>query len=97
MRSRNEYNMADPLLTVMQLSRLLQSARKAKKLTQAAVGARLGLSQKRVSAMERDPASITVDQLFTLCAVLGLELSIGLKDSARVARRPAPSGGASDW
>jgi DNA-binding XRE family transcriptional regulator len=47
----------DPLLTTMQLGRLLQSARKARNLTQAALGERIGLSQKRISALERDPAS----------------------------------------
>lgn len=81
--------MADPLLTIAQLGRMLQSARKAKKLSQAAVGARLGLSQKRVSAMELDPASITAGQLLKLCAVLELELSIAPKGAAA----PAQPGG----
>jgi HTH-type transcriptional regulator / antitoxin HipB len=65
----------------MQLGRLLQSARKAKKLSQAAVGARLGLSQKRVSALELNPGNITVDQLLALSSVLGLELQILQKGS----------------
>lgn len=71
--------MTDPLLTPMQLGRLLQSARKARKLSQASVGARMGLSQKRISALELDPGSITVEQLLKLCSVLGLELGVGLK------------------
>jgi HTH-type transcriptional regulator/antitoxin HipB len=58
---------------------MLQSARKASKLSQAAVGARLGLSQKRVSALERDPGSISVDQLLRWCAIVGLALEIGTK------------------
>jgi HTH-type transcriptional regulator/antitoxin HipB len=71
--------MADPLLTPMQLGRVLQSARKAGGLTQAAVGARIGLSQKRISAIEREPGSITAAQLLKLCAALGLELTIGTR------------------
>ena len=75
--------MPHPLLTPMQLGRLLQTARKARKLSQADVGARLDLSQKRVSAMELDPATITVDQLLKMCAVLGLELAVGPKGATR--------------
>jgi len=71
--------MADPLLTTIQLGRVLQSARKARSLTQAAVGARVGLSQKRISAIELDPGSLTAEQLLKLCSVLGLELTIGAK------------------
>ena len=74
--------MQQPLLSAVQLGRVLHSARKARKLSQAAVGARLDLSQKRISAMELDPSTITVDQLLKLCAVLGLELAVGLKSAA---------------
>lgn len=71
--------MSTPILTTMQIGRVLQSARKTRNLTQAAVGARLGLSQKRVSAIELDPGSMTADQLLKLCAILGLELSVAPK------------------
>ena len=75
--------MLNPLLTSMQLGRMLQTARKARKLSQADVGARMDLSQKRISALERDPATITVEQLLKFCAVVGLELAIGPKGAAR--------------
>ena len=75
--------MPQPLLTTLQLGHLLQSARKARKLTQAEVGARLGLSQKRISAIELDPASLRADQLLKLCAVLGLELAVAEKAAAK--------------
>ncbi|MBI5279825.1 MAG: helix-turn-helix domain-containing protein [Burkholderiales bacterium] len=81
--------MADPLLTTTQLGRLLQSARRAQGLTQAAVGARLGLSQKRISAIELDPGTLTAAQLLKLCAVLGLELTLGW--------RQAPSPAKAEW
>jgi HTH-type transcriptional regulator/antitoxin HipB len=41
-----------PLLTSTQLGQLLRAARKRRGLTQAEVGARLGLSQNRVSHLE---------------------------------------------
>ena len=84
--------MQQPLLTPVQLGRVLQAARKARKLSQAAVGARLDLSQKRISAMELDPSTITVDQLLKLCAVLGLELAVGLKGAA-----PAEGNAKVEW
>ncbi|HSV77858.1 MAG TPA: helix-turn-helix domain-containing protein [Ramlibacter sp.] len=89
--------MADPLLTPMQLGRVLQSARKARKLSQADVGARLDLSQKRISSLENDPGSINVDQLLKLCAALGLELTIGAKAAsatgpASMSAKPAMGG-----
>ena len=77
--------MPAPLLTTMQLGQLLQSARKARKLTQAEVGARLGLSQKRISAIELDPGRLTADQLLRLCAVVGLEVVVEAK------RKPQPA------
>ena len=77
--------MPEPLLTTMQLGQLLQSARKARKLTQAEVGARLGLSQKRISAIELDPGRLTAEQLLRLCAVVGLELGIDVR------RKPQPA------
>ena len=43
---------AQPLLTAIQLGQLLRAARKQRGLTQAEVGARLGLSQNRVSHLE---------------------------------------------
>lgn len=70
---------AFPLLTSAQLGRMLHSARKARQLSQAQVGARLGLSQKRVSALELDPGSISVDQLLRWCAAVGLSLEIGAR------------------
>lgn len=80
--------MQRPLLTPMQLGRMVQTARKARKLSQADVGARLDLSQKRISALELDPASMTVEQMLKLCAVVGLELAIGPKGDPLGAASP---------
>ena len=77
---------AQPLLTATQLGHLLRAARKQRGLTQAEVGARLGLSQNRVSHLEGHADELSVKQLLTWCAVVGLELSL----AQRVAIAPEP-------
>ena len=67
---------AQPLLTATQLGQLLRTARKQRGLTQAEVGARLGLSQNRVSHLEGHADELSVKQLLTWCAVVGLELRL---------------------
>jgi HTH-type transcriptional regulator/antitoxin HipB len=67
---------AQPLLTAFQLGQLLRTARKQRGLTQAKVAARLGLSQNRVSHLEGHADELSVKQLLTWCAVVGLELSL---------------------
>ena len=64
-----------------QLGLLLQAARKSARLNQTEVAFRLGNSQRRMSAMELDPGSISLDQLLALCGVLGLELVVQSKDT----------------
>ena len=80
---------AHPILTAASLGRILQSARKSKGLNQTQLAARVGVSQARLSALEREPGTISVDQLLAMCSSLGLELSISPKDT-----NVAP---ASDW
>ena len=67
---------AQPIVTAAQLGTLLQSARKSHKLTQAQLGARVGLSQRRVSELELAPGTLSVDQLLAICANLGLQLNL---------------------
>ncbi|PRD64870.1 helix-turn-helix domain-containing protein [Malikia granosa] len=64
------------LVTSSQLGALLQGTRKSLKLTQAQLGERLGLSQRRISELERAPGTLSVDQLMALCALLGLQLTV---------------------
>ena len=68
-----------PLLTAPQLGQLLRAARKQRGLTQAEVGARLGLSQNRVSHLEGHADELSVKQLLVWCAVVGLELSLAAR------------------
>lgn len=70
-----------PLVTAPQLGQLLVSARKRHKLTQAAVASRVGLSQNRISHLEKHPEEISIKQLLSWCSVLELELQLGMKDT----------------
>lgn len=67
-----------------QLGPLLQSARKSAGMSQTALAQRLGISQSRVSAMELDPASISVEQLLALLAALNHEVLVQPKQGAAV-------------
>jgi HTH-type transcriptional regulator/antitoxin HipB len=69
-----------PLALASQLGAVLQSTRKSLRLTQAQLGERLGLSQRRVSELERAPGTLSVDQLLALCAQLGLQLSVQARE-----------------
>lgn len=62
------------LVTSAQLGHLLQSARKSRGMSQTQAAALLGVSQSRLSKLEQDPGSATVDQLLALCSGLGLEV-----------------------
>ncbi|WP_421831708.1 helix-turn-helix domain-containing protein [Limnobacter sp.] len=69
------------LFTSPQLGQILQASRKAKKLSQIQLAKRLALSQSRVSHLEKNPEQLSFAQLIKWCAVLGLELSVGLRKS----------------
>lgn len=71
---------AYPLITGPQLGQLLVSTRKRHKLTQAAIGNRVGLSQNRISHLEKHPDEISFGQLLSWCSALELELRLGVKD-----------------
>ncbi|GAB7537498.1 helix-turn-helix domain-containing protein [Burkholderia sp. 22PA0099] len=70
------------LMSDLQLGQLLKTARKRRKLTQAQVGTRLGLSQNRISHLEQHPDELSFRQLLGWCAIVGLELRLGERDPA---------------
>lgn len=70
------------LLTAPQLGQLLVSTRKRHKLTQAAVASRVGLSQNRISHLEKHPEEISIKQLLSWCSALELELRLGERDTS---------------
>ena len=70
-----------PLLTAPQLGQLLVASRKRRKLTQAEVAQRVGLSQNRISYLEKNPGELSFKQLLSWCSAIGLELRLGERDA----------------
>jgi HTH-type transcriptional regulator/antitoxin HipB len=60
--------------TSLQLGQVLKASRKKRHLTQAEVGAKVGLRQAQISDIETRGADITVDTLYRLVSALGMEL-----------------------
>ena len=79
------------VLTSAQLSAHLKSLRKARGLTQAALGQLIGVKQVRMAEIEANPGVVSVDQLLAILHALDARLAI------------APAGGgagrepAADW
>lgn len=81
------------LQTPAQLSNHLRSFRKARGLTQAALGALTGLDQTRIAKIERDPKRVSVGQLLQLLAVLRVRVLLDSSDQPRSSGRANPT----DW
>jgi HTH-type transcriptional regulator/antitoxin HipB len=67
--------------TPAQLGLILRSIRTERGLTQQHAGAKVGLKQSTVSAIERESAHSSVDTLYKLLSALGLELVVRDKPS----------------
>ena len=76
-----------------QLAPQLKSLRKARGLTQASLALKLGVSQSRIAAIERNTAAVSVGQLMALLKVLGVDLMLSDAKSKpnSSAASPAPS------
>ena len=59
-----------------QLGQILATRRRASKLSQRALAAKLAISQNRLSEIETNPGNLTVERLLELANLLGLELVI---------------------
>jgi HTH-type transcriptional regulator/antitoxin HipB len=59
-----------------QLGQILATRRRASKLSQRALAAKLSISQNRLSEIEANPGTLTVDRLLDLANLLGLEVVI---------------------
>lgn len=70
-----------PIQTPNQLSAHLRALRLAKRWTQAQLAAKLGLSQTRVARIEKDPLSISADQLLRVLAALDASVVLQTSDS----------------
>lgn len=59
-----------------QLAAHLRSLRKSQGLTQAQLGAKVGLDQTRIAKIERDPGVVSLHQLLEILTALGVRLSL---------------------
>lgn len=57
-----------------QLAPQLRSLRKVRRLSQADLALKLGVTQSRIAAIERDPSAVSAGQILDLLKVLGVDL-----------------------
>jgi HTH-type transcriptional regulator/antitoxin HipB len=85
----------DYLITISdQLAPQLRSLRKVRRLSQADLALKLGVSQSRIAAIERNPATVSAGQLLEFLKVLGVELV--LRDTHAAAGIASPPSNLSD-
>jgi HTH-type transcriptional regulator/antitoxin HipB len=77
-----------------QLANHLRSFRKARGLTQAALGKLTGLDQTRIAKIERDPTLVSVGQLLRLLVVLQVRV---LLDPASDRPQSSVRARSTDW
>lgn len=65
-----------PVNTSLQLRAVLKSLRKSRGLTQAQLGAKLSLSQKRIAGIEKNPHVTAFDQISRIVSLLGARVVI---------------------
>lgn len=65
-----------------QLGKIIVDRRRASRLSQRALAAKMALSQNRWSEIESDAATLTVGRLLELANILGLEIIIQDRQAA---------------
>ena len=65
-----------PISFSAQLRQHLRALRKKRGLTQAQIGALVGVSQVRIAEIEANPGLVSFDQLMQLLSVLGVSISL---------------------
>ncbi|ESS57173.1 helix-turn-helix family protein [Enterobacter cloacae S611] len=65
-----------PIKTLNQLRPVLIGFRKMKGFTQKEVSERLGVTQQTYARLEAKPASASIDRLFRVFSILGIEITL---------------------
>lgn len=65
-----------PVRTLQQLRPVLQGFRKSQGLTQAQLGARLGISQQSYAKLEAAPAKASFERIFRILQLLRVEVAL---------------------
>ncbi|HEX6242596.1 MAG TPA: helix-turn-helix domain-containing protein [Polyangiales bacterium] len=71
-----------PVRAAGQLGPVLKSLRQARGWSQTELGRQVGLSQERISSIERHPERVTVGQLLTLLMALQAQLRVEPRSDA---------------
>jgi HTH-type transcriptional regulator/antitoxin HipB len=71
-----------------QLAPQLRSLRKVRQLSQTDLALKLGVTQSRIAAIERNPAAVSAGQLLEILKVLGVDLV--LRDTQAPAADTSP-------
>jgi HTH-type transcriptional regulator / antitoxin HipB len=74
--------MSFPLRIPHQLKQHLRALRKSRGLTQAQLGALVGVGQARIAEIEANPGAVSLDQLTKVLAVLGSTLHLHSAEGA---------------
>lgn len=93
-----------PVSTPAQLQAILRAMRTSRGLSQAALGRKVGVSQRRIAAIEAAPERASFDQVSRIIATLGGQISVAERTTdpapaaprGRAARKPTRSE-AADW
>lgn len=73
-----------PVKTLNQLRPLLIGFRKVSGLTQKEVSERLGVTQQTYARLEANPASASIERLFRVFSVLGVEINLSSVSSSDI-------------
>lgn len=79
-----EYRVA----TDNQLALLLKSLRKARKLTQAQLGERLGMSQRMVAKLEAHPDAASFGRVFQALNAMGVDVILKDRSESKASDEP---------
>ena len=85
--------MSFPLRIPDQLKQHLRALRKSRGLTQARLGALVGVKQARIAEIEAHPGAVSLDQLTKVLAALGSTLHLHSTDGADTDNRALPAAG----
>jgi HTH-type transcriptional regulator / antitoxin HipB len=83
-----------PIQAAGQLPSQLRALRRARGLSQAQLGAVLGVGQARVARIEGDPAAVSVGQFLEVLNALGVRLVLRAEGGAQ---RRRPAAGETAW
>jgi HTH-type transcriptional regulator / antitoxin HipB len=85
--------MRQTIATPHQMGEILAAGRRRAGLTQAEAAIRIGVSQSRISTLEADSGTLTLNQLLALFGAYGLQLQAENRDASV----ESPSASAPEW